>query len=210
MADLRVAIVDDDPVLLAELPTLLEPEGIDVVWTATNAADAGRKLSAGERLPDVLVVDVRMPGISGHEFANTVRALHPGLPIVMYTSVDSGDSMRDALECGASGYLVKHDPPERVSLLLRLAAMGQPVFSEAPGQRLAEDFTSRVPAVERITVRQYEVLRLVAQGHSNDAVAKRLGCSAETVKKHLRVIFERLGASDRASAVATAIRAGLS
>ncbi|HMR14253.1 MAG TPA: response regulator, partial [Arachnia sp.] len=133
MADLRVAIVDDDPVLLAELPTLLEPEGIDVVWTATNAADAGRKLSAGERLPDVLVVDVRMPGISGHEFANTVRALHPGLPIVMYTSVDSGDSMRDALECGASGYLVKHDPPERVSLLLRLAAMGQPVFSEAPG-----------------------------------------------------------------------------
>lgn len=208
MNELRVAIVDDDPVLLAELPALLEPEGIDVVWMATNAEDGHQSLSRHGWLPDVLVVDVRMPGVSGHEFANTVRALHPGLPIVMYTSVDSGESMRDALACGASGYLVKHDPPERVSLLLRLAATGQPVFSEAPGRRMAEDFSAHEPMAGPLTERQREVLRLASLGRTNEAIAVRLGCSVDTVKKHLGAIYERLGAQDRASAVAIALRAG--
>lgn len=208
MNELRIAVVDDDPILLVELPALLNKEGITVVWTAASGDRALRNLGAGS-LPDVLVVDVRMPGLSGHELASTVNALHPSLPIVMYTSIDSGSSLRDALECGARGYVVKHDPPARIALLLRLAQAGQLAFSESPGRRLAEDFTAREPVVAPLTERQREVLRLASLGTSNEAIARRLGCTLDTVKKHLTAIFTGLGASDRASAVAIAIHSGI-
>ncbi|HMR47806.1 MAG TPA: response regulator transcription factor [Arachnia sp.] len=209
MGDLRVAVVDDDPVLLAELPELLALHGVEVIWVATGAGEAADFLSRRDQLPDVLVVDVNMPVMSGYEFALRVGGLHPELPVVMYTSIDTGASLRDALDCGARGYLVKHDPPARMALLLRLAATGQLVFSESPGRRLTEDFADHAPSVDQLTPRQYEVLRLASQGCSNELVAKRLGCSIETVKKHFTAIFVRLDARDRASAVAKAIRVGI-
>jgi len=206
--ELRVAVVDDDPILLEGLPAILAPHGIDVVWVATDGQRALDQLTR-RVLPDVLVVDVSMPGLSGHEVALRAGSLYPSLPIVMYTSVDSAASLRDALACGARGYLVQHDPPDRMAPLLRLAASGQMIFSESPGRRLVEDFSAAAPAVEALTHRQYEVLRLASQGCSNDAIASRLGCSVDTVKKHFTAIFDRLDARDRTSAVVKAIRAGI-
>lgn len=207
---LSVGFVDDDPVLLEVLPNLLEPHGLSPLWRAASGAEALALLAAGKR-PDVVVLDIAMPGMSGHEVALRVTALYPGLPIVMLTSIDSGTSLREALACGALGFMVKHDPPERLVQLLRLAAAGQPVFSATPTLRLAEDFTARRPPADYVplTERQLEVLRLASQGQSNEAIGRRLRCTPDNVKKHMAAIFERLDANDRASAVAIAIRAGL-
>ncbi|HMR50448.1 MAG TPA: response regulator transcription factor [Arachnia sp.] len=209
MDELRIALVDDDPVVLAQLPALLAPHGVVVSWTAADGRTALGHLSVSGRLPDVLVIDVKMPGLSGHEVAQRAIVLHPTVPVLMYTSIDSEDSLRDALACGARGYVVKHDPPEHIALLLRLAAAGGLAVSNSPGRRLAEDFSAARPDVETLTERQREVLRLASQGRSNDAIAKRLGCSVDTVKKHFTAIFERLDTRDRAAAVAKAIRAGI-
>lgn len=209
MDELTIALVDDDPVLLAMLPAVVAPHDIAVVWTANEGGEALNQLSLSDQVPDVLVVDVSMPGLSGHEVALRVNALHPTLPVLMYTSIDSEDSLRDALSCGARGYVVKHDPPEHIALLLRLAAAGGLAVSESPGRRLAEDFSVVRPDAEPLTERQREVLRLASLGHSNKVIAKRLKCSVDTVKKHFTAIFCRLDACDRASAVAKAIRAGV-
>lgn len=209
MDELKIALVDDDPVLLTELPTVLAQQGITVMWTASDGQEALEQLTQADQRPDVLVVDVKMPGLPGHEVADRASRSHPGLPILMYTSVDGEESLRAALACGARGYVVKHDPPEQITLLLRLAAAGGLAVSTSPGRRLVEDFSAAVPAVELLTQRQHEVLKLASQGYSNEAIAKRFGCSIETVKKHFTATFKRLDARDRASAVTNAIRAGI-
>lgn len=152
-----------------------------------------------------------MPGLSGHEVVLRAGALWPGLPVVMFTSIDGGTSLLDALACGARGYLVKHDPPERMAQLLRLAVEGQLAFSATPQLTLAESLSAQHPQVDGdpLTSRQQEVLRLASQGNSNRDIARATGCETDTVKKHMSAIFDRLDARDRASAVAIAIRAGM-
>ncbi|MDF1488634.1 response regulator [Tessaracoccus caeni] len=209
MDSLKIALVDDDPILLEELPTVLAPHGILVLWTANSGDIALTQLSKADQRPDVLVVDVRMPGLSGHELTDRVTSLHPDLHVLMYTSIDSEDSFRDALACGALGYVVKHDPPERVVPLLRLAASGQLAVSESPARMLTESFCVVRPDVSPLTARQREVLKLASEGNSNEAIASKLGCSVNTVKKHFSAIFHRLDAHDRASAVFKAIHAGI-
>lgn len=207
-AVLTVALVDDDEVMLDSLTRLLAPHGIVVAWCATDGAQALTRLE-DEPAPDVLVVDVAMPGLSGHEVVRRSVARHPYLPVVLLTAVDSASSLREALRSGARGYLVKHDPPERLASLLRLASDGQPVWSESPARHLAEVFAPDLGGARPLSGLQLEVLRMAADGLTNEQISRQRGCSINTVKHHFTVIYERLGAKDRSSAVAIAVRARL-
>jgi DNA-binding NarL/FixJ family response regulator len=213
-APLRVALVDDDPLVLRLLTDTLTASGIEVAWVAHGADEAMALLGAGEAaarlgvgesetspaLPDVLAVDVLMPGEDGH--ALTRRPL----TVVMLTSLDDPDSLSRALAAGAIGYLVKTDPPERIVAGLRAAAAGLRPFSTAlpppPAPR-------PVGSADPLSPRELEVLRLLAQSLTNVEVAERLVLSPATVKRHVASILAKTDTTDRLGAVMWAVRLGL-
>lgn len=201
---ISVALVDDDPLVLRLLTNMLTASGIDVAWAAQGADEAVARV--GTDAPDVIAVDVLMPGQDGHALTRRLLASFGPLTVVMLTSLDDPDSLSQALAAGAIGYLVKTDPPERIVAGLRAAAAGLRPFSTALPPPAAP---RRVGSADPLSPRELEVLRLAAESLTNEEIAERLVLSPATVKRHVASILAKTDAPDRLGAVMWAVRRGL-
>lgn len=210
----RVLVVDDHDLFRMGLRDLLEDEGFEVADAVSGEA-AIRRLP-GFR-PDVVVMDVNMPGLSGIEAAQRVTETMPGVAVLMLSVAGEIESVLDAIRAGASGYLLKDASLEDIVEGIRLAATGHSALAPRVASRLVTEVraTDRRrsptrPAVpEHFSDRERDVLRLLAGGHDNRAIAERLYLSPSTVKNHVSHLLEKLGVDNRVQAAAYAIRHGL-
>ena len=201
---IRVLVVDDHPVLRGGLAQLLgQAEGVELAGLAADGA-AGVDLALDEN-PDVVLMDLEMPGLDGIEATRRIRASRPDTQVVVLTSFSDRARILDALDAGATGYLLKDAEPEELLRGIHAAASGEaPLAPRAASALLAERLEAR-PATE-LTPREREVLLMVAEGLPNKLIARRLEISEATVKAHLTRIFERIGVSDRTQAALWAER----
>jgi DNA-binding NarL/FixJ family response regulator len=206
---MRVLIVDDHPVTRDGLRAALgTADDVVVVGEASSGEEA---IQAVDKLtPDVVFMDVRMPGISGIDATKEIRHDHPETRVILFTVEESRSSISEAIQAGVSGYLLKDVTADELVKAARLALQGKAVIHPA----LTQAFIEEVRLVDRrpeapLSRREIEILQKVAYGSTTKEVADELGISPHTVKTHLERIFEKLGANDRAQAVAIAIRRGL-
>lgn len=160
-----------------------------------------------ELRPDVILMDLRMPGMDGVTAIREIKAALPETNILVLTTYDSDVDIVRAVEAGATGYLLKDTPREELFRAVRSAAKGESVLAPAVAARLMTRM--RAPAEENLTTREIEVLELVSKGNSNKQVARSLHISTATVKTHLIHIFDKLGVKDRTSAVTAALEKGI-
>jgi DNA-binding NarL/FixJ family response regulator len=209
---IRVAIADDQPLIRAGLRMILETEAdLVVVGEATTGADAV-ELCARED-PDVVLMDVRMPVMDGIEATRRVTAGDDPPRVLVLTTFDLDEVVYDALRAGASGFLLKDAPEERLTTAIRVVAEGGSLFAPSVTRRLIEEFAKRAeaPAVslDALTERETEVLRLVARGLSNTEIAAELFITENTVKTHVARMLMKLGLRDRVQAVVLAYESGM-
>ena len=202
---IRVLVADDHPIVRSGIVALLETaEDVDVVGEAATGEQAVEL--ALELGPDVVLMDLRMPGIDGDEATARILAGRPEVRVLILTTYESDDSILTAIAAGASGYLLKAAPQEEILAGVRAVARGE--FALAP--RIATLLVQRVKTpTPTLSPRETEVLRLVAAGKSNPTIAATLFLSEATVKTHLIHVFEKLGVSDRTRAVTRAMELGL-
>lgn len=210
---IRILVVDDQPVVRAGVRTMLESQpDLTVVG---DAADGLEAVAMAARLrPDVVMMDIRMPRLNGIEATRRVAALAAPPPrVVLLTTFDLDEYVFDGLLAGASGFLLKHAPPEEILLAVRAAAAGDALVSPAPMGRLVEHFVrgrpKAAPDQDRLTDREREILLLVIRGLSNAAIARRLSIGETTVKTHVTRILAKLALRDRAHAVIYGYETGL-
>jgi DNA-binding NarL/FixJ family response regulator len=210
MPQINVLIVDDHPVTREGLHAALDIEGgVIVVGEAASGEEAIEQ--AGELRPDVVFMDVRMPGMGGIEAARAIRTASPDTKVILVTVDESRASISEAIQAGVSGYLLKDASAEELVNAARLAVEGKAVIHP----QLTRAFIEEVQVTEKrsdaaaLSRREKEILQKVAYGATTKEVAHDLGISPHTVKTHLERIFEKLGANDRAQAVAIAIRSRL-
>jgi DNA-binding NarL/FixJ family response regulator len=202
---LTVIVVDDHPVVREGLRAILDAEAdLDVVGEAGSGAEAV-ELAARLR-PDVVLMDLRMPGMDGVEATGRIAAAGDARVLVVTTYDTDSDILR-AVEAGATGYLLKDTPRRELAEAVRAAARGETVLAPPVARKLMSRV--RLPAVDAPTRRELEVLAQVARGRSNAEVGRALHISEATVKTHLVRVFEKLGVSDRTAAVTTALSQGL-
>ena len=210
---IRVVICDDHALFRRGLTMVLEDEpGIEVVG---EAEDGDAAVAAAEQLaPDVVLMDVRMPKRSGIEATRAIAELVPTARIVMLTVSDEEEDLYEAVKAGAAGYLLKEISIEEVAEAIRSVMTGQSLITPSMASKLLAEFSNlskkaearnAVP-VPRLTERELEVLRLVAQGMSNKEIASELYISENTVKNHVRNILEKLHLHSRMEAVVYAVR----
>lgn len=206
---MRVLIVDDHPVTRDGLRAALgTDQEMEVIGEATSGDEAIAQVD--ELDPDVVFMDVRMPGMNGIEATKQIRQKHPDTKIILFTVDESRASISEAIQAGVNGYLLKDVGADELINAARLAMDGKAVIHPA----LTQAFIEEVRLVNRphespLSRREVEILQKVAYGATTKEVASQLGISPHTVKTHLERIFEKLGANDRAQAVAIAIRQGL-
>ena len=208
---IRVLVVDDQELFRRGLTMLLSVEpDITIVGEAGDGATAAALAAASA--PDIVLMDVRMPKLSGIEAITAVRNAAPDARIVMLTVSDEEADLYEAIKGGASGYLLKDASTDEVAQAVRVVADGQSLISPSMAMKLLDEFkqmsrTDRSqPATPRLTERELEVLRLVAQGLNNREIARQLFISENTVKNHVRNILEKLQLHSRMEAVMYAVR----
>ena len=210
-APIRVVIADDQPLVRTGLRMILRPEAdLEVIGEAADGAEAIALCRA--EAPDVVLMDVRMPGVDGITATREVTALGSAVRVLVLTTFDLDEVVYDALRAGASGFLLKDAPEERLVSAIRVIAEGGSMFAPSVTRRLIEEFASRSPrarSLEGLSRRETEVLCLVARGRSNAEIAAELFVSENTVKTHVARIFAKLGARDRVQAVVMAYESGL-
>jgi DNA-binding NarL/FixJ family response regulator len=216
---ISVLIADDQAMVRAGFAALLAAQ--DDIRVLGQAADGDEAVRLSARLdPDVVLMDVRMPDLDG--IAATRRILGPGYPaahvprILMLTTFDIDDYVYDALEAGASGFLLKDALPEDLVHAVRVVAAGDALLAPSVTRRMIEHFAARRPragraaaALRELTEREREVLALIGRGRSNAEIAAELFISEQTVKTHVGKVLAKLGARDRVQAVIFAYDAGL-
>jgi DNA-binding NarL/FixJ family response regulator len=203
---IAVLLVDDHPVVRDGLRGMLE--GTDDLVVAGEAANGLQAVAAVERLrPDVVLMDLRMPELDGVGAIRRIRALAPEVRVLVLTTYDDDGDILQAVEAGAVGYLLKDAPREALFAAIRAAVRGESVLAPGVADRLLR--RSAVPAHEQLTDRELEVLRHVAEGRTNRAIAQALHLSEATVKTHLVHAFAKLGVDDRTAAVMEALQRGL-
>jgi DNA-binding NarL/FixJ family response regulator len=217
---IRIVVADDHQVVRTGFATLLDTQpDFEVVGTAVNGGEAVR--ICRELRPDVVLMDVRMPGTDGIEA--TRQLAEPGEDggprILILTTFDLDDYVYDALCAGASGFLLKDVTAERLFEAVRVIAAGEALLAPAVTRRLISEFSRIRPrqatpptamaALRELTPRETEVLRLIAEGLSNPEIAARLVVTEETVKTHVSRVLGKLGLRDRTQAVVTAYESGL-
>jgi DNA-binding NarL/FixJ family response regulator len=211
---IRVLVVDDQQLFRRGLTMLLAVEpGLEVVGEAGDGIE-GTAL-AETAAPDVVLLDVRMPKRSGIEACLAIKQAVPSAKIIMLTVSDEEADLYEAVKSGASGYLLKDSSIEEVAQAIRVVADGQSLISPSMAIKLIDEFKQMSrperetgPAL-RLTERELDVLRLVAQGHSNKEIAARLFISENTVKNHVRNMLEKLQLHSRMEAVMYAVRENL-
>ena len=199
----KVAVVDDHGVVLAGLKFVLSrAEGMQVVATAESAEDILGFYE--ENRPDVLLLDIRMPSVSGLDALETLRKSHPDAKVAMLTTSELEEDIFRALKLGANGYIPKDSRPAEIAKAVREIASG--------GRYIPEDiqriFDMR-QGVKSLSARELSIIQLAAKGFSNPEVAEMLGISVNSVKTHFRHIFEKMDVSDRMEAVTLAISRGI-
>ncbi|MCF2530352.1 response regulator [Yinghuangia soli] len=213
---IRVLLADDQRLVRAGFRSILADEDdIDVVGEASDGEQA--VAAARELRPDVLLMDIRMPGVDGLEAARRIAA-DPALAdvrVVILTTFDLDDYIYGALRAGATGFLVKDTEPEELIQAVRVAARGDALISPSITRRLIAEFAGRVkqpephPRLNALTEREREVMELVAGGLTNDEIAARLVLSPATAKTHVSRIMTKLGARDRSQVVVLAYESGM-
>jgi DNA-binding NarL/FixJ family response regulator len=203
---MRVLIVDDHPVTRDGLRSALSSsDEVEIVGEATSGEEAIER--AKELTPDVVFMDVRMPGISGIQATKDIHLAAPETKVILFTVEESRAAIADAIRAGVSGYLIKDVSAGELIQAAKLALEGKAVIHPA----LTRAFIEEVQYVEQrpdtpLSRRESQILQKVAYGATTKEVAHDLGISPHTVKTHLERIFEKLGANDRAQAVAIALR----
>jgi DNA-binding NarL/FixJ family response regulator len=204
---IRVLVAEDHAVVRAGLEQLLAgADDVEVVGSAANGEEAVEL--TGERRPDVVLMDLVMPGVDGIEATRRILELGTGARVVVLTSFSDRNAIMDALDAGAIGYLLKDAEPEELVRGIRAAARGESPLDPKAARELLSARTERAPSAE-LSPREREVLVLLASGLPNKLIAQRLGISEKTVKAHLTHVFGRIGVTDRTQAALWAQREGL-
>ncbi|MBT3163325.1 response regulator transcription factor [Streptomyces sp. Vc74B-19] len=208
-AVISLLVVDDHPVVRDGLRGMFESApGFRVLGEAADGAAALERAAALD--PDVILMDLRMPGTGGVEAIRELTRSGARARVLVLTTYDTDSDTLPAIEAGATGYLLKDAPREELFAAVRAAAEGRSVLSPAVASRLVSAVRApRTPGGEPLSAREREVLALVAKGTSNREIARELFISEATVKTHLTHIFGKLGAKDRAAAVAVAYDRGI-
>ncbi len=202
----RVLICDDHPVVRTGLRGMLDGQAdFEVVGEAENGEEAVE--SAGRLRPDVVLMDLRMPKLDGVSATARIGERWPEAHVLVLTTSDSGADILRAVEAGATGYVLKDAPREELFRAVRAAAEGKPLLAPDVAAHLMDRV--RWPSEEVLSGREIEVLELVSRGKSNKEIAGDLWISETTVKSHLLHVYNKLGATDRASAVAAALKRGI-
>lgn len=211
-AGLRVVVVDDHPVFRQGLRTLLEDLDVDVVAEAADG-DAG-VAAVLEHRPDLVLMDLQMPGVSGIEATRRLLAAAPDTKILVLTMVDDDQAVFAAVQSGALGYLLKGAGQEEIARALAAVAAGQGVYGPEVARRLRSFFTAggtgatTVP-FPSLSERERDVLALIAEGAPNGDIARRLFLSEKTVRNYVSSIFTKLDVENRAAAIVLAREAGI-
>jgi len=205
---LRLLIVEDQPTILGQQQRLLEAfSSLEIVGTARDGRSALAQIEA--KKPDVVLLDLGLPDLDGIEVTRRIKSRWPAIEILIFTIFDDEDRVLEAVRAGASGYLLKGAPAERIVEALRDVCTGGSVIQP----RLARSLLRRLQPEEgprrTLTPRETEILSLIAKGCSNRIAAERLGLSRATVRTHLEHIYAKLEVSNRTEAVTEALRRGL-
>jgi DNA-binding NarL/FixJ family response regulator len=207
---ISVVIADDHSLVRQGLRRYLEMAGdIEVLGEASNGAEVLRMIDNGTGVPDIVLLDIRMPEMDGLETARRIRVKYPDVGIIILTAYDDRQFVVEAVRAGARGYVLKARDAEHLIQTVRLVAGGNMVIDPQLVVALAEELSvanERDRRAGTLTAREVEVLQLLAFGHTNKDIAEQLFISPDTVKTHLEHIFEKLGTSDRTAAVAEALR----
>jgi DNA-binding NarL/FixJ family response regulator len=206
---LRIVIADDHPVFREGLIGLLgSMEGVEVV---AECADGRSAIQAAHDLePDLVLMDLHMPGVGGIEATRAISAASANVAVLVLTMLEDDDSLFAAMQAGARGYLVKGASPEEVVRAVRSVASGEAVFGPQIADRVLGFFAAPRPLpLPELTDREREILVLMSEGLSNTRIASRLVLSPKTVRNHVSHIFTKLQVADREEALARARRAGL-
>jgi DNA-binding NarL/FixJ family response regulator len=210
---IRVLIVDDQSMVRAGFRMLLAgEEDIEVVAEASNGLEAVEKAARFD--PVVVLMDIRMPDLDGLEATRRILAADERTRILILTTFDLDEYVYEALRAGASGFVLKDDPPEQLLAAIRTVAAGDALLSPAITKRVIKQFT-RIPRpdppkeLEELTTREQEILRLIAGGLSNAEIAQELYISETTVKTHVTHILQKLHLRDRVQAVVLAYQTGV-
>lgn len=202
---ISVLLVDDHPVVRAGIRAMLEGESdLVVVGEAASGAEAVRVVQVVR--PDLVLMDLRMPGLDGVGATGQVLTVAPTTRVVVLTTYDRDADILRAVEAGAAGYLLKDASRADLLAAVRAAARGETILAPSVATRLVRQV--RRPRRETLSPREVEVLRLVARGLSNPEIGRELHVSEATVKTHLLRAFHKLGVSDRTAAVTTAMGLG--
>jgi len=196
---IRVVVADDHGVVRAGLEQLLATaEDIELVGLAADGAAAVALVE--EHGPDIVLMDLAMPTVDGIEATRRITTAHPEVQVVVLTSFSDQQRIVDALDAGAAGYVLKHaDPDELLGAIRAASEGGAPLDPKAARVLLDRRRSAPVPS-SPLSEREEEVLRLVAAGHPNKIIARRLGIAERTVKAHLTNVFQRIGVTDRTQA----------
>jgi two-component system NarL family response regulator len=210
--EIRAIVADDHDLFRRGLKELLEEQGIRVVGEAGDGDDAVRL--AQHALPDVLVLDLHMPRVSGVEATRRLAAVAPTVNVLVLTISADERHVMDAIIAGASGYLLKDASVEEIAAGVRAAAAGESLISPRIAKQLLDTLRGRAADEERpgqadLSERELEILRLLAQGRDNDEIAEALVISPRTVKNHVSSILTKLQMENRVQAAVYAVRRGL-
>ena len=207
MDKISVLIVDDHPVVRQGLHSFLQlQEDIEIVGEAADGLEAVEKCA--ELLPDVVLMDLVMPKVDGIAAIRRVTAISPSTRVLVLTSFSDDDRVFSAIKAGAIGYLMKDSSPADLAEAIRAVYRGEPSLDPAIAKKLMEHLSKgeEVIAEEDLTMREKEVLRLIARGNSNKEIAASLQISEKTVKNHVTNILQKLHLSDRTQAALYAVR----
>jgi NarL family two-component system response regulator YdfI len=209
---IRVLIADDHLVVREGLRTILDTAP-DLEWVG-EASDGAEAVELAEELsPDVVLMDLRMPGVDGIEAIQQIKARYPEIEIVILTTYDDDEHIVRGLRAGARGYLLKDSSRNVLFETIRAAARGESLLPSAVVERvvahLSDPKPEPVPAADGLSQREQQVMALLADGAANKEIAAKLHISERTVKAHVTSIFNKLGVNSRAEAVAVALRGGL-
>ena len=214
MKNIRLLLADDHTLFRKGLASLLEKENcFEVIGEAENGAEAIRKAQAGR--PDLVLMDIHMPGVNGLEATRQITNALPATRVVILTISEEDKDLFEAIKCGAHGYLSKKVEPEKLRELLEGVFRGEAPLSGVTAARILKEFAaqaskdSETTAVADLTVREKEVLQLLAEGLTNKEIGTRLSIAENTVKNHLKNILAKLHLQNRVQAATLAIQQGM-
>ena len=200
MTKIKTLLIDDHAVMRMGLASLLETtKEVEVVGDAGKGAEGIRKALATR--PDVVVMDLMMPGMDGVETTRALLEKWPEANVLILTTFETSDGISHALDAGAKGAILKSAELDELMNALRAVAAGKPYLSSEIRQIMKKD-----PPIPELSQRQHEIIESITRGLSNNEIAEQLGIDRSTVKNHLSILFQKLGVANKAEAVAVALR----